>query len=237
MAAPDRRNEIRTSRKSELAGLLAGWLMRAWSCTLRISMEDDSGLLNPRRLPGPVILALWHNRIFPLPPLWQKFASHRPKLLVLTSASNDGAALASAMAVCGHGAIRGSSSRRGAAALIALKRALLAGSDIAVTPDGPRGPRYSLQAGLVKLASTTGAPIIPIHVRFSSAWRLKSWDRFIIPKPFSRVRISFDVPIAVGPRLSEDAFEAERLRIEEILRAGVDDDEIPGLNPLTPKTL
>jgi lysophospholipid acyltransferase (LPLAT)-like uncharacterized protein len=231
MASPDRHNEIRTSRKAEFTGLLAGWLMRAWSRTLCIRIDDDSGLLNPARPPGPVILALWHNRIFTLPPLWQKFSSHRPKLYVLTSASTDGAALARAMAVCGQGAIRGSSSRRGAAALIALKRALLSGADIAVTPDGPRGPRYVVQPGLIKLASITGAPIIPIHVRFSSAWRLKSWDRFILPKPFSHVRISFEPAVAVAPGLSEDAFEEERARLEQILRTPIDDDTIPGLTP------
>jgi lysophospholipid acyltransferase (LPLAT)-like uncharacterized protein len=227
MAASNSRHEIRTSRKSELIGWLAGWLMRSWALTLRIGMVDESGLLNPHRLPGPVILVLWHNRIFSLPPLWQKFANHRPRLYVLTSASNDGAALARAMAVCGHGAIRGSSSRRGALALIALKRALLAGSDVAITPDGPRGPRYCLQPGLIKLAAATGAPIIPIHVQCASAWRLKSWDRFIIPKPFSKVRIRFDAPLVVAPGLSDDGFEAERVRIESVLRAGVDGDELP----------
>src|SRR5690606_9214875 len=120
-----------------------------------------------------------------------KIGTHR-KAVVLASASHDGAALASAMAVFGLGAVRGSSSRRGVAALIALKRALKSGVDVCITPDGPRGPRYGLQPGVVKLAASSGAPIIPIHVRFSSAWRLNTWDRFVLPKPFSRVHMIFD---------------------------------------------
>jgi lysophospholipid acyltransferase (LPLAT)-like uncharacterized protein len=143
--------------------------------------------------------------------------------VALTSASNDGAMVAAAMKVFGLGSVRGSSSRRGVAALVGLKRALAEGLDICLTPDGPRGPRYKVQPGFLKLAEATGAPIIPIHLRFSNAWRLKTWDRFVIPKPFSRVEITFDEPIRIPRGLDEAAFEAERLKLETLLVAGTDD--------------
>jgi lysophospholipid acyltransferase (LPLAT)-like uncharacterized protein len=109
--------------------------------------------------------------------------------VVLTSASHDGAALATAMGVFGIGSVRGSSSRRGVAALVGMRKALREGIDVCVTPDGPRGPRYMIQAGLVKLAETSAAPVIPIHVEYPNCWRLKTWDRFAIPKPCSTVRV------------------------------------------------
>jgi len=217
---PADRNAIRQTRKAALTGTLAGWLIRVWAMTLRAEVEDRAGVTRPG---GPLVYVLWHNRIFTVPPLWRNLPGKLRPVVVLTSASRDGATLAAAMAVFGLGAVRGSSSRRGAAALIALRRALRDGSDVCITPDGPRGPRYVVQPGVIKLASATGAPIVPIHIRFSSAWRLNSWDRFTIPKPFSRVRMIIDDPLVVGPDLSESGLEHERLRLEAILRAGTDD--------------
>ncbi|MBB5351335.1 hypothetical protein HNR46_001571 [Haloferula luteola] len=213
-------SEIRESRKATLLGTAAGWLMRVWCTTLRYEIEDRAGVAAMAR---PVVLAMWHNRIFAVPEAWDALVHGRRRAVVLTSASHDGAMLARAVGVFGIGSVRGSSSRRGVAALVALRRALREGWDCCVTPDGPRGPRYHLQAGVVKLAQTTGAPLVPIHVRFSSAWRLKSWDRFVIPKPFSKVRVVFDAALAVDPGLGEDGFENRRAEIEAVLRSGVDD--------------
>jgi lysophospholipid acyltransferase (LPLAT)-like uncharacterized protein len=213
-------SEIRESRKATLLGTTAGWLMRLWCATLRIEIEDRCDLLNRQ---GPVLYALWHNRIFVVPAAWRKLCRGRREAVVLTSASHDGAMLARAVGVFGIGSVRGSSSRRGVAALVALRKAVKEGRDCCITPDGPRGPRYVLQPGLVKLAETGGAPIVPIHAEFASAWKLKSWDRFHLPKPFSRVRVIFDQALAVPAGLSEDDFETWRARIEENLRAGVDD--------------
>jgi lysophospholipid acyltransferase (LPLAT)-like uncharacterized protein len=119
--------------------------------------------------------------------------------------------------VFGLGSVRGSSSRRGVAALVGLKRELSSGTDVCLTPDGPRGPRYVLQAGAVKLAQSSGAPLVPVHVRFSSAWRLKTWDRFVIPKPFSRVTVTFSDPIHIPRVLEEAEFENRRLELENLL--------------------
>lgn len=210
-----------------MLGTLAGWFMKAWAATLRYEIEDRSGVTTPGNFPSPVIFALWHNRIFTIPPIWWKTGGRERNSVVLTSASHDGAMLSRAMAVFGLGAIRGSSSRRAVAALIGMKRALRDGYDVCITPDGPRGPRYSFQPGVIKLAESSNAPIIPIHATYSSAWRLKTWDRFVIPKPFSRVRVVFDEKLVVPPGLDDAAFAAECARAESILRAGTDDLETP----------
>ena len=99
-----------------------------------------------------------------------------------------GATVAAAMACFGMGSVRGSSSRRGAAALVTLKNEILAGKHVCITPDGPRGPRYVVQPGLVKLASLTGVPIIPFLVNYENYWTLDTWDKFQIPKPFSKIQ-------------------------------------------------
>ena len=217
------RIEIRESRKSVWLGRVAGWLMRGWSKLLRYEIEDRCGVCTPGNGVEPVIFALWHNRIFVMPPVWYRSGGNQRKSVVLTSASKDGSILAHAMGVFGIGAVRGSSSRRAVAALIGMKRALKEGLDVSITPDGPRGPRYVFHPGVVKLAESSGAAIVPIHIRFSSAWRLKTWDRFVLPKPFSRVHVVFDDFIRIPKGLDEVAFEAERERVEKILLEGTDD--------------
>ena len=103
-----------------------------------------------------------------------------------------------------------------------MKRALQEGLDVCITPDGPRGPRYSFHPGVIKLAQSTGAPIVPIHASYASAWRLKTWDGLVIPKPFSRVTVVFDEMLMIPPKLDEAAFEAQVERVKNILLAGGD---------------
>jgi lysophospholipid acyltransferase (LPLAT)-like uncharacterized protein len=215
--------EIRGDRKSEILGTLAGWFMWCWSKTLRFEIYDRCGVITADDPIRPVIYALWHNRIFTMPPIWWRTGGNLRKSVVLTSASKDGAILAKAMQVFGLGAVRGSSSRRAVAALIGMKRALEEGLDVCITPDGPRGPRYSFHPGVIKLAQATGAPIVPIHLKFADAWRLKSWDRLVIPKPFSEVTVIFDELLIIPPKLDEPTFLAEVERVKAILLTGADD--------------
>ena len=216
-------HEIRGDRRSAALGKLAGGVMKLWALTLRYQIEDRCGITTPGNHAAPVIFALWHNRIFAVPPIWSKTGGNGRRSVVLTSASKDGAILSSAMAFFGLGAVRGSSSRRAVAALIGMKRALKDGQDVCITPDGPRGPRYSFHPGVVKLAESSGAAIVPIHAHFSSAWRLKSWHRLAIPKPFSRVRVIFDEMLVVPAKLGEDAFQDQLTRVQGILRRAIDD--------------
>lgn len=215
--------EIRTNRGSRLAGYLAGYAMKLWGLTLRYDVNDLPGVTQPFIAPAPVIFALWHNRIFTMPPIWRRTGGKGRKSVVLTSASKDGTTLATAMSMFGLGAIRGSSSRRAVSALIGMKKALREGSDVCVTPDGPKGPRYRVQPGVIKIAQATGAEIIPIHIRYGAAWRLKTWDRFVIPKPFSRVSIVFDKPHFIPPDLDSESFEASRVALEQCLAEASDD--------------
>lgn len=215
--------EILGDRKSEILGTLVGWLMRGWSKTLRYDISDHCGITSGQSSIPPVLFTLWHNRIFTLPPIWWRTGGNGRKSVVLTSASKDGAILAKAMEVFGLGAVRGSSSRRAVAALIGMKRALQEGLDVCITPDGPRGPRYSFHPGVIKLAQASGAPIVLIHATYSNAWRIKSWDRLVIPKPFSKVTLVFSELLHIPAKLNEPAFLAEVERVNNLLLAGADD--------------
>ncbi len=209
----------------KVAGFAISSLMKLLGATWRLRIVDRCGLLERETSPaGPVIWLVWHNRIFTAPVLQWRRLRHRQGS-VLTSASKDGDVLA---AVCGHfgiKAVRGSSSKRAAAALIQCIDVLKGGDDLCITPDGPRGPKYKLQPGLLLMSQRTGAPIMPIHLRPRSAWRLKTWDAFMIPKPFTRIDVELGPFLTVPPTDSPDSFEAERTRLESLMRAGTGEAE------------
>lgn len=140
----------------------------------------------------------------------------------LISASQDGAWLAELVHRFGFEVIRGSSSRRGASAIMQLAEVLRSGRDVVMTPDGPRGPAYQIGDGLVFLAQKTGARVVPLNMEFSSCWRLRSWDRFILPRPFSRVRVILGEAHEVELTNNERDFERERQRIEAQMMALVE---------------
>ncbi len=194
-------------------GRLVAVLIRMIGWTLRISVEDRARLLD-RDFKQPLIWMFWHNRMVALPLLRDRYARHRTGA-VLTSASGDGQIIAGVMTGFGLKSVRGSTSRQGASALLALTGVIQAGEDVAVTPDGPRGPCYKLGPGVVFLAQQTGAGIVPIHIEYSRYVRLKSWDRFMIPLPFATVRIVCAEPVFVAPGADT---EAEREKIEKLLQ-------------------
>lgn len=202
---------MKERRKEQRLGAVAAWLIRIIGVTLRIHIEDRARLLDSTYR-QPMIWTFWHNRMFVIP-LLRLRVPHRTGA-VLTSASRDGEIIAAVMASFGLKCVRGSSSRRGAAALMELADTLSAREDVAVTPDGPRGPRYQLGQGVIFLARQTGAPILPIHVRYTRMLRLKSWDHFRIPLPFSQVKIICDTPVFISPTSDP---EAERERVERIM--------------------
>lgn len=200
-----------------------GWLICVLGWTLRYKVDGLKKL--SERYPGqPVILALWHNRILAMPYITPKLLKNR-EICVLTSASKDGAILETAVRLFGVTAVRGSSSRRGAAALVALRRKLRDGATVAITPDGPKGPRYKVQPGVVKLAQTSGAPIVVMSVNFSSCWRLKSWDSFCVPKPFSQVLLKLEEGLEISREMSDDAFENERVNLEILMNKSVGNEK------------
>ena len=210
------RSEIRGTRKQWLAGKSVALLMRVVGLTLRYRIEDPHGQ-KAKAPPGvPVIWIFWHNCLFAAPLTKRRFSGDAPAT-ALASASKDGAVIESAITSFGVKTVRGSSSRRGVAALIALKKALAAGEQLFVTPDGPRGPMYELQSGVIKLAQSSGAPIIPVRFVYTSSWRLKSWDRFYVPKPFSKVTVHVCDAVSVPRKLDDDEFEACRKKVEDVL--------------------
>ena len=190
-------------------------LIKLWSGTLRFQIDDRSALLsNP--LIENYIGSLWHNRLLLIPFVLNKFAPHRPGA-GLISASRDGDLIAPLVERFGFRIVRGSSSRMGASATLELAGVLAAGRDVLMTPDGPRGPIYELGPGVIFLAQKSGAPIQPINLEFSTCWRVNSWDRFILPRPFSTVRVIFGPLHRVKPTTTPEEFEAERVRLQEAM--------------------
>ena len=118
--------------------------------------------------------------------------------------------------------VRGSSSRKGASAIRQLGEVIAGGRDVVITPDGPRGPAYVLGQGIIYLAQQSSTEVVPINMEYSSSWRVNSWDRFILPKPFSKVRVIFDRPHRVAATITEAEFETERLRLQEAMLALVE---------------
>jgi lysophospholipid acyltransferase (LPLAT)-like uncharacterized protein len=171
-----------------------GLLIRLWGMSLRFETSPDD-LRAYTKKDEPVAIILWHNRLFLAAEIVRRFREGRTPY-ALVSASQDGAWLTAFFSLAGLRTVRGSSSRLGREAATALVETLRAGNDIGITPDGPRGPCYELKPGSVIVARRTRAPMLLVGGEFKSAWRLRSWDRFYVPKPFSRVRMRCEVVTA-----------------------------------------
>jgi lysophospholipid acyltransferase (LPLAT)-like uncharacterized protein len=195
---------------------LVAWLIflsiRAVSATLRYRWNDRSNYFGGPS-PSPAIYCVWHNRLALCMIAYYGYARKRnptPGMAAMVSASKDGGFLAAILECFKVQPVRGSSSRRGHQALLELTTWAERGYDLAITPDGPRGPCYVVQDGVMALAQITGLPVMPVS--YYLHWKLqpKSWDRFQIPLPFSRCDMVFAPPVRV-PREATDA-EREALR-------------------------
>jgi Kdo2-lipid IVA 3' secondary acyltransferase len=193
------------------------WLIRAIGNTLRYRLVNRASLAfgtDERH-----IWVFWHNRMFLIPWLRENLIPGQEGAF-LTSPSGDGEIIAQACSDFKLKPVRGSSSRRGAQAMVELANYVKSGHDIGITPDGPRGPRYRMNMGVIKLAQLTGAKIMPVHMRFDRALRLRTWDGFIVPLPFSGVEIEFAQPYTVPRRMTEAECEQERASLERLMREG-----------------
>ncbi|MDR0351670.1 MAG: lysophospholipid acyltransferase family protein [Puniceicoccales bacterium] len=166
--------------------------IRLWNKTLKIKLSDEAKIFFISEKDTPKIYAFWHNRLFIASEIYKRYIAHS-NIYGLISPSKDGAWLAEIYRSIGIKAIRGSSKRRGREALVELENLLNCGCSCALTPDGPRGPRYVAKAGIANLAKKVGVPIVLIGYNFTAAWRLKSWDKFYIPKPFSKIHINITI--------------------------------------------
>ena len=190
-------------------------MLRAWARTLRYEIDDRAGILGKPVMEN-YIGALWHNRLLIFPLVLRRFFPNRPGA-ALISASRDGDLLTDAIHRFGYEVIRGSSSRLGASAILQLTGELASGRDVVITPDGPRGPAYELGPGIVFLAQKSGASVLPMNLEYSHCWRLGSWDRFIVPRPFAKVRVLVGQPHRVGTTNTSEEFERERLALQNTI--------------------
>jgi lysophospholipid acyltransferase (LPLAT)-like uncharacterized protein len=192
-------------RLTALLLALIGW-------TLRFEVIAEEGAV-PATPPAKGIFCFWHRCTLPCGWYFRKF-----RCSILISRSFDGELIARTLGLLGYGAVRGSSSRGGAAGLLALKAVLANGNPVVFTADGPRGPIYETKIGPVKLAQMTGEEIGSFYLLPERAWVMSSWDRFLIPKPFSRVAVSWARAVA-APAANADAetLEAKRQELNDAL--------------------
>jgi lysophospholipid acyltransferase (LPLAT)-like uncharacterized protein len=195
-------------------------LLQLWVRTLRYEIDDRAGVIG-KPVDQNYIGALWHNRLLIFPFVLRRFFSNR-RGAALISASRDGDLLADAITRFSFDVVRGSSSRLGASAIFQLTDVLASGRDVVITPDGPRGPAYELGPGIILLAQKSGSAVLPVNMEYSSCWRLKSWDRFILPRPFAKIRVIIGQPHRVRSTNTVADFEAERLRLQDAMMALVE---------------
>jgi lysophospholipid acyltransferase (LPLAT)-like uncharacterized protein len=163
-----------------------GIFYRIWTFTVRMQYQDAEEKMIIEHHQGPVIIMLWHNRLF-LAGEWHLRFRKGKTCYGLISGSRDGAWLETFYGWAGIRAIRGSRNRRGAQSMRDLVKVVKQGNDAGITPDGSRGPCYEAKPGVIALAKITKSPVLLLTFKFSSAFRLSSWDRFVIPFPFSKV--------------------------------------------------
>ncbi|HEX6133931.1 MAG TPA: lysophospholipid acyltransferase family protein [Longimicrobiales bacterium] len=169
-------------------GALLDVLMR----TTRLHVRNAAAWRDQVAQGRPVIYVLWHGRLLPL-----GYVHRGQGVIGLASRSADGEYIARVLRHWGFGIIRGSSSSGGDTAFRELIRVVRAGRSVALTPDGPRGPRERLKPGVIQLAQITGAPLVPVAAAASRAWWFTSWDRFLVPRPFARLHVAYADPIFV----------------------------------------
>lgn len=188
-----------------VASFLGAIFLRLLAVTWRIECRGTERLERARQISPTVIFAFWHGRMLALSWPHRKWNVH-----ILASEHYDGDLVGRILERIGFGHIKGSTSRGGAKALRDLKAAMSSGLDIGLTVDGPRGPRGNVEKGVIELARMSSSPVIPVTA--AATWRktLRSWDRFQLPAPFTRILVDYGEPVVVDP--GADAGQRELLR-------------------------
>ncbi len=196
-----------------VAGLLGAGFVRGLFLTTRLTRVGAEHYRRYRDAGRPVMIVVWHGHMLPV------VHYHRDEgIVALASEHGDGEYIARILERNGFGTARGSSTRGGRRGLKGLVRAARQGHAVAVTPDGPRGPRHEFKPGALAAAQMAGLPVVPIAVRVSSAWHFDSWDRFLVPRPFARVTLEY-LPPTLVPR---DAGREELERMAREIGAALD---------------
>ncbi len=206
--------------------LLIGWiqgsfyhLIRAYSWTFRLHVENEKPWLEHMQNGGRVLLCGWHQQFFAAIRHFKTYAAYRPALMI--SRSKDGDIIAGIAEKSGWHAVRGSSSRDGGRALKEMVGRLLHSGLAAHVVDGPRGPAGVIKAGVVSLARATGAVVVPVYMTSDRAWYFNSWDRFMLPKPFARVTMRFGDMLDLSSGENDEDFEGHRARLQKIMQPGL----------------
>lgn len=177
-------------------------VIRALAMTWRVRYVNRSVVDDLRARKQPFLYVLWHGQLLPL------LYTHRDReIAVMISEHRDGEIIARIAAALGFRLVRGSTSRGAARALLSASREIETGHSVAVTVDGPRGPAGVVAPGALVISQRTDAPMVPTAASATRAWRLRSWDRFLVPKPFARVTVSYGDPIRVAAGTARDAAE------------------------------
>ncbi len=191
-------------------------VIRLYFCLIRVRSIGEEEFRNYLRQEGKAIAAIWHQRIFLVLTYARRFGEFAPSVMI--SQSRDGDMIADVCRRLNFRPVRGSSSRGGREALATIVADLAEHPFAVHAVDGPQGPRGIIKAGLVSMAQLSGVPIIPVAISVNRAWVLNSWDRFLIPKPFSTVLIHWGTPLVVPASLDAVAFETLRRDVEAKLR-------------------
>jgi lysophospholipid acyltransferase (LPLAT)-like uncharacterized protein len=208
--------KLRNLARTRLAGNILYRILRFYIATLRLTVVNEKQWLIDLAQGRRVLLCVWHQQFFSVIRHFKKYEKYHPSLMI--SKSLDGEIIANIAKRSGWYAVRGSSSSDGGIALkemvARLKQYGLAGHVL----DGPRGPAGIVKPGLISLAHATGAVIVPVFIKAEKAWYFNSWDRFMVPKPFSRVSMNFGEMIKLPPLQSETDFENQRLMLDSIMQ-------------------
>jgi len=202
--------------RDQVALFLAFWmgplLIRALGATLRVDFVNRGKLVSVRRRGQSVIYAFWHGRMLVL-----AYTHRQRRIHILISQHRDGEFIARIIERLGFVSVRGSTTRGGTKAIFEMCQKASSGYDVGVTPDGPKGPGFRVHPGIIYMAQRSGLPIVPITNSSQHRWTLPSWDRFIIPRPFSKAVIMLGEPIHVPADSDAQELEATRARLESRL--------------------
>jgi lysophospholipid acyltransferase (LPLAT)-like uncharacterized protein len=194
-------------------------LLRAYSWTFRLHVENEKPWLDYLQGGGRVLLCGWHQQFFAAIRHFKTYAPYRPALMI--SQSKDGDIIAGIAEKSGWHTVRGSSSRDGGRALKEMVGQLQLTGLAAHVVDGPRGPAGIIKAGAVSLARASGAVVVPLYTASDRAWYFNSWDRFMLPKPFAKVNLRFGDMLDLSTGEGDEAFEDHRVRLQQIMQPGL----------------
>lgn len=201
---------------TRIFGFVFGLFLRLVCSTNRVTVTRGD-IFDRYAKEGGKIFAFWHNRLFFHAYYYSRNCRDR-KLSILVSMSRDGDYGTALALSLGFDVVRGSSSRGGQKAVKEIASKITGGNNVAITPDGPRGPAFRVNDGIIKIAQLTGAQIIPVSYDASGKWVLKSWDKFIVLRPFGRVHIAFGDPIDIPGNMTSEMIEQYREKLEKTLR-------------------